>query len=346
MKALRYLGPFCLRLEQVPIPDMAPDGCLVRVRACGICGSDVHGYTGKTGRRVPPMTMGHEFSGEIVAVGREVSGFFPGDRVIPQPIQFCGECDWCRRGLTMLCRNRKFFGVMDVDGAMAEYISVPARYLYRMPPEVSFPVAAMAEPYAVAYSAVKKAGDLKGKRVLITGAGTIGLCLLQLVLAQEPELVMVSDLSETRLATARELGATATVDPGSQDFREAVAAVTHGAMMDVSFEAVGVSATANQSLDALGETGTAVWVGNNQPTVTVNMQDIVTRGKRILGTYTYAHEEFGQLVARLAALDAEKLISRVIPLEQGAEAFEALLKRPEDHIKIIIDPSQKEEVRL
>lgn len=346
MKALRYLGPFRLRLEQVPMPDMEPDSCLVRVRACGICGSDVHGYTGKTGRRVPPMTMGHEFSGEIVAVGREVSGFSPGDRVIPQPIQFCGTCQRCQQGMTMLCRNRKFFGVMDVDGAMAEYVSVPARYLYRMPTGVSFPVGAMAEPYAVAYSAVKKAGDLKGKRVLITGAGTIGLCLLQLVLAQKPELVMVSDLSEPRLATARELGATATVNPASRDFLEAVAAATQGAMMDVSFEAVGVSATANQSLDALGETGTAVWVGNNQPTVTVNMQNIVTQGKRILGTYTYTHEEFGQLVDRLAALDAEELISRVIPLEQAAEAFEALLNRPDDYIKIIIDPSQKEEVSL
>lgn len=346
MKALRYLGPYQLQLEQQPVPEIEPDGCLIQIRACGICGSDVHGYTGKTGRRIPPMTMGHEFSGQVVAVGPEVTGFAPGDRVIPQPIQFCGSCDMCSQGLTMLCRNKRFFGVMDVDGAMAEYVSVPARYLYRMPQGVSFAVGAMAEPYAVAYSAVKKASSLKGKRVLITGAGTIGLCVLQLVLLQEPEMVMVSDLSDARLATARNLGATGTINPGTQDFLSEVEAATHGRMMDVSFEAVGVSATANQSLDALANMGTALWIGNNQPTISINMQQIVTQGKKIIGSYTYTHEEFGQLIALMGQLDAEKLVSRIIPLEQAAEAFEALLQRPDDYIKIIIDPSQEEQVAL
>lgn len=344
MKALRYMGPYSLRLADVPMPELPADGCLVQIRACGICGSDVHGYTGKTGRRIAPMTMGHEFSGEIVQVGPEVKRFSVGDAVIPQPIQFCGKCRNCRRGLTMLCQDKKFFGVMDVDGAFAEYLSIPERYLYKKPDGVTYPEAAMAEPYAVAYGAVKKAGDLQDKRVLIVGAGTIGLCVLQLVLAQKPELVVVSDLSDARLATAKALGANEIRNPGKCDFLAEIGELTGGEMMDVSFEAVGVQPTANQSVAALTEMGTAVWIGNNAPTITINMQEIVTKAKRVLGTYTYTHQEFGELIELMGsgALNPDRLISRIVPLEQAAECFDALLNHPDDYIKIIVDPSEKE----
>lgn len=344
MKALRYHGPYTLRMEEVPKPIPQADECLIQIRSCGICGSDVHGYTGKTGRRIPPMTMGHEFAGQIVQVGSQVRSFRVGDGVIPQPIQFCGTCRNCRRGLTMLCQNKKFFGVMDVDGAFAEYLSVPERYLYKMPEGISYPVAAMAEPYAVAYSAVKKAGCLQGKRVLIVGAGTIGLCVLQLVLAQKPALIVVSDLSGARLSTAKALGADAVLNPGECDLLAEISALTDGKMMDASFEAVGVQPTANQSLSALSDLGCAVWIGNNAPTVTINMQDIVTHAKRVLGTYTYTHTEFGELVQMLGSgkLNPEKLISKVVPLEQAAACFEDLLHDPDDYIKIIVDPTAKE----
>lgn len=344
MKALRYMGPHSLEMADVQMPSPLADECLVRIRACGICGSDVHGYTGKTGRRIAPMTMGHEFSGEIVQVGSEVRAFSVGDAVIPQPIQFCGKCRNCRRGLTMLCQNKKFFGVMDVDGAFSEYLSIPERYLYKMPAQLSYPAAAMAEPYAVAYGAVKKAGSLQDKRILIIGAGTIGLCVLQLVLAQKPALVVVSDLSDARLRTAKELGADQVLNPGECDFLAEIAALTDGEMMDVSFEAVGAQPTANQSVSALTEMGTAIWIGNNAPTITINMQEIVTKAKRVLGTYTYTHAEFGELIGLLGSgvLKPEKLISKIVPLDQAAACFEALLHHPDDYIKIIVDPSAKE----
>ena len=151
MRALRFLAPYKLEVQEMPVPVPKDDECLLKVRACGICGSDPHGYTGKTGRRIPPMTMGHEFAAEVFETGSAVTKFKKGDRVVPQPINFCGHCENCRRGLTMLCLNKKFFGVLDTDGAMAEYVSVPEKLLYRLPEGTSFYHGALVEPYAVTY---------------------------------------------------------------------------------------------------------------------------------------------------------------------------------------------------
>ena len=347
MKSLRFLNPECLEVQQMPTPEPKDGEVLLRVRGCGICGSDVHGWLGKTGRRLWPMTMGHEFAGEVAAAGANVEKFKPGDGAIVQPINFCGECVNCKKGLTMLCLNKRFFGVLDVDGAMAEYVAVPEKLLYRLPEnlaaqgEKGYHIGAMAEPYAVAYGAVKKAGDLTGKDVLIVGAGMIGLCILQLVKLKNPAQIIVSDLSDVRLERALKLGADHTVNSRHEDVYESLSKYTDGRMIDTSFEAVGVEPTANQSVKALKIAGTAVWVGMSQREMTINMQDIVCSARSVLGSFNYTHVEFGEVVDILGsgALETDALLSEVVRLEDAPDAFRRLHEQPDDLLKIVIDPT-------
>lgn len=343
MKALKYMGPNTLEIHEEERPVPKADEVLIRVRGCGICGSDVHGYLGKTGRRIPPMTMGHEFSGEIVETGKDVSKWKVGEGVIVQPINFCGKCENCAKGLTNLCLNRLFFGVLEENGAMTEYLAVPQKLLYALPKSCSFHEGALAEPYAVAYGSVKKAGDmLRGKNVLIIGAGMIGLCILQMVKLHAPKKIIVLDLSDTRLVTAKKLGADYTINPAKEDAQGKIAEYTDGKMADFSFEAVGVEPTANQSIKLLKKCGTAIWVGMSQREMQINMQDIVCSARKVIGSFNYTHEEFGEVVQLLGSgkLAMRELISEIVSLEDAPEAFEALYKRPDDFIKVIVDPTK------
>ena len=342
MKALRFLEPRKLEVQNVPTPVPGPGDCLLKVRACGICGSDPAGYTGRSGRRIPPMTMGHEFAAEVVETGDEVKNFKVGDAVIVQPINFCNECENCRRGLTMLCLNKIFYGVLTTDGAMAEYICVPEKQLYKMPETISYYEGALAEPYAVTYGAYKKAGSLKDQIVLIVGAGTIGDCLLQLVLLDQPKMVIMADLSDKRLAIAKDLGATYGINTGKVDPLVEIARLTDGHMIDVSFEACGVEPTANLSIQALKIAGTTVWLGMNQKQMTLNMQDIVCSARNVLGSFNYTHKEFGEVVEIIGSgkLATDKIISKVVSLDEAPQAFEDLLSSPDNFLKIVIDPTK------
>lgn len=344
MKALRYLGPNTLEVRQLPDPVPQSGEVLLRVRACGICGSDVHGYLGLTGRRIPPMTMGHEFAAEVVGAGHATAGFKPGDSVVVQPINFCGECVNCKRGLTNMCLNKKFFGVLTVDGALAEYVAVPEKLLYHLPAGCSYEMGALTEPYAVAYGSLVKSGSLKDQTVMIIGAGTIGLCILQLAKLHNPQTVVVCDLSEARLQAALDLGADAVINPGNEEYLEAVERLTGGRMLDVTIEAVGVEATANQSVKALKVGGVSVWVGMSQKEMTINMQDVVCSAREIRGSFNYTHKEFGEVVNLLGSgkIAAEKLISKIISLKEAPDTFAALHEHPDRYIKILVDPQKQE----
>jgi 2-desacetyl-2-hydroxyethyl bacteriochlorophyllide A dehydrogenase len=338
MKALVYRGPKAMALEEADRPVPGAGEVLLRVAATGICGSDVHGWLGITGRRTPPMIMGHEFCGTVEALGRDVAGFRAGERVVVQPVVFCGSCDYCRQGLTNLCPDRRFFGVLACNGSMAEYLNVPARLLYRMPESMGVELGAMVEPLAVAYRAVKRAaGRLEGADVLVVGAGTIGLMVVTLARLQRARRILVSDLSDTRLELARRVGADATVNPGREPVAAAVAALGRGGV-DLSFEAVGAGVTVEQALQALRPRGICVWVGNSQKVVPVDMQASVTRELSLLGSYIYTHAEFGETLELLAsgAVDVRPVISRTVGLEQGPEMFAALAEPSTELVKVVL----------
>jgi 2-desacetyl-2-hydroxyethyl bacteriochlorophyllide A dehydrogenase len=340
MKALVFRGPRSLVLEEVDRPAVRPGEVLLRVDATGICGSDVHGYLGLTGRRIPPMIMGHEFCGTVVEVGSEVDGVRAGDRAAVAPVMSCGACEPCREGHVYLCATRRLFGVMACNGSMADYLNAPARLLFRMPDAMAPEIGAMVEPSAVALHALSRAGvGLERAAVLVVGAGPIGLLLTGLARRHRPRRLLVSDLSDQRLELARRMGADVTVNPSREDVARVVAEHTGGRGADLSFEAVGAAATVEQALTALRPRGTCVWVGNSQKTISVDMQASVTRELSILGSYTYTLAEFGEALQALARgdVDVRPIISRTAALEAGPELFAALADPAGGLVKVVLE---------
>ena len=339
MKALVYYGPEDLRLDEIADVKPAPGEALIRVRACGICGSDVHGYLGITGRRIPPMVMGHGFSGQVAEVGEGLTGVEVGDRVAVYPVIFCGDCEPCRQGNVHVCRKKKALGVLECNGAMAEYVSLPEKLLFKLSDPISYDVGSMMEPLAVAYRGVNHAGDLAGKDVFIVGAGTIGLLAIAVVRMRNPARIFVSDVSDIRLGVAKAMGADHIINPSKDNVRDFIDHETGGVGVDVAFEAVGATPTVQQAMAGLRVGGTAVWIGNSAKMVDVNMQEIVTRELRVLGTFLYTFQEFSDVADLLNSgrLNVEPMISLRAPMmEQGVELFARLAKNPGPLVKVIL----------
>ena len=330
-------------VEQVPTPDLQPDEVLVRVRAFGICGSDVHGFDGSTGRRIPPLIMGHEAAGEIAAVGAAVSGWKPGDRVTFDSTVSCGHCWHCQRGEINLCDDRRVLGVACADyrrdGAFAEFVAIPARILYRLPGSLSFEHAALVEAVAVAVHAVGRAALPRAAAVAVVGTGMIGLLVVQVLRAAGCAQIIAVDLDEGRLGLARRLGATDAVGPGATDAAAAVRRLTGGRGADAAFEVVGFAATVRTAVDCVRKGGRVTLVGNVAPAVELPLQAVVTRELTLIGTCASA----GEYPASLALIadgqiDVGACISAAVPLEEGARWFERLYAREPGLLKVLLRP--------
>lgn len=338
MKAMVYKGPETLKIENIEDVLLKEKEVKIRVKACGICGSDVHGYLGKTGRRLEPMVMGHEFCGEVVELGNKVTRLKKGDRVTVYPVDFCGECEMCKKGDVHLCLNKRAYGVLDVNGAFAEYINVPEKCCFDIADSVSYATASLMEPLAVAYRGIQCAGSLEGKTVLLVGAGTIGLLALACVKQKNAKKIIISDLSDYRLKTALKMGADIAINPGKEDFKQRILENTDGKGVDVAVEAVGAEATVRQAMSALKLSGTAVWIGNNQKMINIDMQEIVTRELTVHGSFLYGYDEFRNVVELLnkGGVYVEPLISKKIVLEEAPEYFDIMAHRPGDLIKVVV----------
>ncbi len=343
MKGLVYHGPEKLSYEDVPDVSPGPGEVKIRVKAVGLCGSDIHGYLGITGRRIPPVIMGHEFSGVVEEIGTGVTGFRPGDRVAPFPVIFCGQCDPCKRQDVHLCEKRRLFGVLTENGAMADSICAPASGCFKLEDRVSFEVGSLMEPLAVSHRAVGRAGRerVEGASVFLVGTGTIGLLALACAKLLKPAKLIVSDLSDARLEIAKRMGATHVINPAKANAALEVKRLTGGAGADVAFEAVGASATVQQAMSGLRQGGTAVWIGNNKPMIEINMQEIVTRELAVFGTYLYNFEDFRKAVELLnsGAIDAGPIVSKTAPMREGAAMFAKMAKDPGDWIKVVLTNS-------
>ena len=254
------------------------------------------------------------------------------------PVDFCGNCEMCKKGMVHLCLNKRAFGVLDVNGAFAEYICVPAKCCFSLSDKVSYSVGSLFEPLAVAYRSVEHAGELKGKTVLIVGAGTIGLLALACVKMKGAARIIQSDLSDHRLKVAREMGADVTVNPGSSGWKAEILAQTGGKGVDVAIEAVGAEPTVQQAMSALRFAGKAIWIGNNKPMVAVNMQEIVTRELSVQGSFLYGYEEFRTVVdlVNRGRIHVAPLISKEVSMEETPAYFEKLAKDPGNLIKVVM----------
>jgi len=325
MKALFYVGEKTMEMRDIPVPQPDQGKYLIKVRSNGICGSDFEGYMGKTGRRLPPMIMGHEVSGVIEEAPPD-GKYLKGSRVVVFPKPFCGECEFCKKGMVNVCPSGICMGVMDANGSMAEYIAVEEKYLIPFDSSLSFNEAAMAEPLAVAYRSVQKISDqeiAESAYCMVIGAGTIGLLVVALLKLRGAKNIIVSDATDFRLEIAKKMGGDHTINSRSVDFLETVKSITGDKMCDFAIEAVGIAQTAANSLDCLRIGGTVVWIGNAQKMVEVNMQKIVTTELTIKGNYVYDYQGFQESLKLLEQrkIDISPLMTNVYPLTEGVRAF-------------------------
>jgi L-iditol 2-dehydrogenase len=343
MKALMLSEYRRLDVVETARPEPAADELLIRIKACGICGSDVHGFDGSTGRRIPPIVMGHEAAGVVEAVGSSVENFRPGDRVTFDSTVYCGQCFYCLRGQVNLCDNREVIGVSTPTfrrmGAFAEFVTVPARIAYALPDAMPFSHAAMIEAVSVAVHAVSLTPIVPGDTAVVVGSGMIGLLTLQAVRHAGAERVFVIDVDDSRLQLARKLGATETLNSASVDAVWQVIEKTAGRGADVALECVGISETVRMALESVRKGGAVTLIGNVSPTVELHLQSAVTRQIRLQGSCASAGE-YPECIALMAsgAIRVEDLISAVAPLDDGASWFDRLYRKEPGLLKVVLQP--------
>ena len=347
MKALLLSQYRQLEIADLPAPTPGPDEILVQVAACGICGSDVHGYDGSTGRRIPPIVMGHEAAGLVSAVGSAATKFSAGERVTFDSTVFCAACDYCLRGEINLCDNRNVLGVSCGDysraGAFAEYVLVPQHIVHRLPASLSYPEAAMLEAVSVALHGVSLSKIVPGQTALVVGAGMIGLLTMQALRVAGCARVFAADIDASRLHMATNLGATATFLAAGAELASQIAQLTNGRGVDVAVEAVGISETVRTAVDCVRKGGTVALVGNLAPEVTLPLQKVVTRQIRLQGSCSSAGE-YPQAIALVASgqIQVKPLITAVAPLADGALWFERLYAREPNLMKVVLTPTTPE----
>lgn len=370
MKALVLTAPSEFNYDlNFPEPAPAAGEVLVKVQACGICGSDIHGMDGRSGRRQMPIVMGHEAAGEIISLGEGVEGWNVGDRVTFDSTEYCGECDECKAGFVNLCPNRRVLGVSPGEyrrhGCFAERIALPTRILYRLPDELPYEKAAFAEPVAIALHAVNLADGVEvgeafthteecghdcgcevegeappnGGTAVVVGAGLIGLLVIQALKARGWDKVIAVDLDEKRLELARQLGAAEAFNAKQEGLAMHIRQICGGDGADASFEVVGAAAPLDLAIRSVCKGGQVILIGNLQPNTPFPLQEVVTRQLTIKGSCSCAGE-YPEAIRRIqdGSIQVEPLLSAVAPLAEGAGWFKRLYDNKEGLLKVVLQP--------
>lgn len=343
MKALVLKDYLKFNYEETPTPELGTGEALVAVKACGICGSDVHGMDGSTGRRRPPVIMGHEAAGVIAEVSSEVNGWKQGDRVTFDSTIFCGACVFCRRGQINLCENRRVLGVSCEDyrrqGAFAEYVAVPERVLYRLPDGLYFEHAAMVEPVSIAFHAVRRAPPALNDTAVVIGAGMIGLFVIQALRLAGCGKIIAVDVVPDKLKLAGELGASHTVNSGAEDVVARVQGLTGGFGADLAVEAVGVAQTVEMAVRCVRKGGSVTLIGNVSPRVELPLQAAVTRELTLYCSCASSGEYPACLdMLVCGSVNTTPILSAVAPLAEGAAWFDRLYRQEPGLLKVILKP--------
>jgi L-iditol 2-dehydrogenase len=343
MKALVLSAYKELAIQDMPVPQPADEELLIRIKACGICGSDVHGFDGSTGRRIPPLVMGHEAAGVVEAVGNSVKDFRVGDRVTFDSTVYCGKCFFCERGQVNLCDNREVVGVSTPlfrrMGAFAEYVTVPARIAYILPENMPFSHAALIEAVSVAVHGTSLTPIALEDTAVVVGAGMIGLLTMQAVKLAGAGRVFVLDVDDTRLDLARKLGATQTFNSRNPDVIQKILDQTSGRGADVALECVGITEAVKLAIDSVRKGGAVTLIGNVAPKIELGLQSVVTRQIRLQGSCA-SNGEYPACISMMArgAISVEPLITAVAPLEDGVSWFDRLYRREPGLLKIVLQP--------
>ncbi len=343
MKALVLEEYNKLVYRDMPDPQINDDEVLIEVKACGICGSDVHGMDGSSGRRHPPLIMGHEASGVIVDRGSAVRGFERGDRVTFDSTIYCGCCYYCRQGLINLCDNRRVLGVSPPEyrqhGAFAQFVAVPEHILYRLPDNLSFVQAAMVEPVSIAFHAVALTPISLGDSAVVIGSGMVGIFVIQALRAAGCGQVIAVDLEQSKVELAVELGADIGLRADKVEVAQEVQKLTGGKGANIAVEVVGNTAAVNAAIGSLRKGGALTIVGNLAATVDFPLQEVVTRQISVAGSCSSCGEYPAclDMIAR-GIINVDALVSKVAPLAEGVEWFKKLYNQEEGLMKVILTP--------
>jgi L-iditol 2-dehydrogenase len=340
LAAILY-GAEDLRLENVSISEIGPEEVLVQVKACALCGSDLHAYLGKHPKIVFPIILGHEFAGVICQKGKNVSGWEIGQRVCASPTLPCGKCDPCRQGKTNICVEARSIG-FNVDGAYSQYVIIPQQNLYFLPDSVSFDEASMIQTLTVAYNGVKRRGEIKIQdQVLIFGCGPIGLCALVAAKASGAKVVMVDTL-DYRLSIAKTMGADEAFNSAKVDIVKSTLDLTRGRGIDKVIEAVGgeQDITLGQTTQVVKRGGLIVLIGTfSMNKATLRITEFKARELELRGSQggPGAWQECIDLVAS-RRLRLEPLISHRLSLQEVEKGLQLMRSKTENVMKVIIHP--------
>ncbi|MBV9866376.1 MAG: alcohol dehydrogenase catalytic domain-containing protein [Abitibacteriaceae bacterium] len=339
MKTLLYPAFDQLELAEQPQPTAGPGEVLLRVAACGICGSELEAVKHHSPRRPPPLVMGHEFCGVIAELGPGVSGFQVGQKVVSNSLASCGHCVRCRRGDSHLCADRQIFG-MKRQGAFAEYVNVPTECLIPWPNTLPAQAACLAEPLGNGLHMVHLTEHLKPQTVLVMGAGPIGLMAQLAFQSVAGATVFVTDLKAERLSVADKLGSKLTVNGTQTDVVQTMLEQTEGEGVDLVIDAVGAAVTKKQSLAATRPGGSVVWIGLTENNMNFNSYDITLPEKQVFGTYAATIKDLREAVT---LMDSEKIDVtswvQTFPIERSVEAFQRMLAAEGHDIKAVLLPS-------
>lgn len=345
MKALVLEAYNRFEYKEVEKPVITDEEVLIQVKAVGICGSDVHGMDGSTGRRIPPIIMGHEASGLICETGGNVTDWRAGDRVTFDSTIYRLDDWYTRQGLYNLSDNRMVLGVSCGEyrrhGAFAEIVAVPQHILYRVPDQVSYSQAAMVEPFAVALHALSLARPAVNDSVVVVGAGMIGLCLIQLLKVTGCGKIIAVDLEDEKLRLAAQLGATHCFNSKMPGMRDKILNLTNARGADQAFEAVGITPTVQLAVAGVRKGGTVTLLGNLSPEVEFPLQQVVTRQIKVQGSCAICGE-YPAVLDLIAAnkLNTDALISAEAPLSEGASWFQRLYQKEKGLIKVVLKPEE------
>jgi len=343
MKALVLEAYNKLVYKDFPDPIVADDEVLIKVEAVGICGSDVHGMDGSSGRRIPPLVMGHEAAGTIKELGLDVKEWKEGDRVTFDSTIYKLDDWYTRNGMYNLSDGRMVLGVSPGEyrrhGAFAEYVNVPQHILYRIPDEVTFTQASMVEPVAVAAHAVELSPLEWNDTAVVVGCGMIGLFVIQVLRSRGCGKIIAIDLEDEKLRLAMELGADVGFNARKNDIRKEVEALTEGRGADVAFEVVGISDTVKTTIDLVRRGATVTLVGNLAPVAEIPLQEVVTQQIRLQGSCAICGE-YPAVLDMIARKDVniDAILSAEAPLSEGAEWFKRLYNKEPGLIKIVLKP--------
>lgn len=335
MRAAKLVEPKKISIQEVDTPKIGKDDVLIKIRAAGICGTDLHIYQGHRPDIALPRVMGHELSGEIAEVGESVTELSAGDHVVIDPVIYCGTCPACRKGKRNVCSSIMCFGCQ-TDGGFQDYVKVKARDAYKISKNIPFSHAAMAEPFSIAAEILERSDPAEGDRVVVYGAGTIGLCVLQ-ALKMKGAKVLVADLVDSRLERAKKLGADMTVNTSAQDLKDVVMSSFSEGGADIIIEAVGASKLADEAVEIVARGGRIVVIGFDKTELHVSEFTFVRPGIEIRGS-VLNNEKFPQVVTWMeqGKIHPESMISKEYPLEKIGQAFEDILADPKSVIKVIV----------